>query len=99
MDVTALRFLTDRALKAVAKLDEAKSRKQEEKVRLAKKEDEAEAHLQAVYFIGFSPLKYGIFRPPSSWTLRPWWRGRRETPRRSATLAPLPLTHTGCFLG
>ena len=46
MDVTAVRFLADRALKAIAKLDEAERRKQEEKVR----QEEAEAHLQAVYF-------------------------------------------------
>ena len=49
MDVTALPFLADRALKVIARLDVAKRRKQEEKVRQAKKEEEeAGAHLQAV---------------------------------------------------
>ena len=47
MDLTALRFLADSALEALANLDEVKRQKEEEKVQKAK--EEAEAYVQSVY--------------------------------------------------
>ena len=88
MDLTALRFLADRALKALAKLDEAKRRKREEKVRQAK-EEEAEAHMQAVY------LKHGLNADSSSSSQRK--RKKKKLPRGRSSFGRARRRHRQFF--